>query len=133
MCFRTERSCGIKGVGSRVRVAGLSPTVGCGVPDAPCQRNDTPHRVVEDADPYEVTRIAERPHGGLRIAERPPRGNADHGTPPTGVCGSRNDPAVGCGVLDAPCQRNDTPHRVVEDADPYYAVSFKTLLLDKGV
>ena len=31
----------------------------------------------------------------------------------------RNDPAVGCGVLDAPCQRNDTPHRVVEDADPY--------------
>ena len=38
---------------------------------------------------------------------------------PTGVCGSRNEPAVGCGVLDAPCQRNQTPHRVVEDADPY--------------
>ena len=43
----------------------------------------------------------------------------------------RNDPAVGCGVPDAPCQRNDTPHRVVEDADPYYIVSIKTLQFNR--
>ena len=39
---------------------------------------------------------------------------------PLGRCGIYGECAdVGGGVLDAPCRRNETPYRAVEDAGPY--------------